>query len=132
MAHKHTNLSITVKNWPHCASNRAAQPTSITNRVFLLAIVATPIDCMFYLICSSHLLMCTSGLLFAGKNRQQHKSLKLHDAADRQGAHGVCALRALVISALTLIMRSTLGPGQTNWKITKTLLEVDTILDVSV
>ena len=77
--------------------------------VFLLAIVATPIDCALYLICSSHLLMHTSGLLFVDKNRQQHKSLKL------QGAHGVCALRALVISALTLIVRSTLGPGQTNW-----------------
>ena len=32
------------ENWPHCASNQVAWPTSVTNSVFLLDIVATPLD----------------------------------------------------------------------------------------
>ena len=62
------------KNWPHYASNQVAWPTSVTNSVLLLAIVATPIDRAHYLICSNLLLMRTTGLLFVGKSRQQQKS----------------------------------------------------------
>ena len=36
------------KNWPHYATNRVAQPMIVTNSVFLLAIIATPIDCAHY------------------------------------------------------------------------------------
>ena len=61
------------KNWPHYASNRVARPTSITNSVFLLAIIATPIDRAHYLLYSNLLLMRTTCLLFVGKGRQQHK-----------------------------------------------------------
>ena len=56
------------KNWPHYASNRVAQPISVTNSIFLLAIVAQPIDRAHYLICINLLLMRT---LFVGKGRQR-------------------------------------------------------------
>ena len=36
------------KNWLHLAMNRVVQPTNITNSVYLLAIVATPIDHAHY------------------------------------------------------------------------------------
>ena len=57
------------KNWPHYALNQVAWPTSI---------VATPIDCAHHLICSTLnlLLMHTTGLLFVGKGRQQHKCVQ--------------------------------------------------------
>ena len=54
-------------------SNRVARPTSITNSVYLLAIVAIPThrSCPL-LICSSLLLMCTTGLLCGGKGCQHY------------------------------------------------------------
>ena len=60
------NRSNMAKNRPYCAWNRVARSTSVTNSVFLLAIVATPIDYTYCLI----LLMPT---LSVGKGRQ-HKS----------------------------------------------------------
>ena len=69
-------------NWPHCALNQVARSTSVKNSAFLLAIIATPIDCAHYLICSSLLLMRTIiGLLIVGKGRRP----KLHDAAAQIG-----------------------------------------------
>ena len=43
-----TNLSNLVKNWHQYTLNRVAQPTSITNGVFLLTIIAIPIDHVNY------------------------------------------------------------------------------------
>ena len=45
---KHNNSVELGENWPHCASNRVAWPTSVTNSVFLLDIVATPLDRAYY------------------------------------------------------------------------------------
>ena len=42
--HKHNKSVEFGENWPRSASNRVARPTSVTNSVFLLAIVAMPID----------------------------------------------------------------------------------------
>jgi hypothetical protein len=38
------NQSNSANNWPQCASNQGIRSTSVTNSVFLLEIVATPID----------------------------------------------------------------------------------------
>ena len=43
-----TDLLNLAKHWPHCASNRVAWPTRITNSIILLAIVATPLNCAYY------------------------------------------------------------------------------------
>ena len=62
-------------NLPHYALNQVAQPTSVKNSVFLLAIIATPLDRAHYLLCSSLLFMHTIiGLLIVGTGRQQHTS----------------------------------------------------------
>ena len=54
------------KNWLQYASFPLAWPTSVTNSAFLLAM---PIDHAYCRSC--FLLMCTTGLAYVGKGRQQ-------------------------------------------------------------
>ena len=65
---KHNQLVEAVKNWLECASNHLSRSMNVTNSVFLLAIVVTPIDSA-HLHCTStvqsmcFLLMRTTGLV---------------------------------------------------------------------
>ena len=61
-----------VKSWLQYAQNRVARPTSVTNRVFKLAIEATLINRAHYALCMCFLLMCTTDLIRVGKGRRQH------------------------------------------------------------
>ena len=59
-----------------------AWPTSVTNSVFWLAIIATPIDHAHYAYMYAALTLCfvlmhTIGLVCAGKGHQQHIMSKL-------------------------------------------------------
>ena len=55
------NESIEVgKNWLQYASNRVALSTSVTNNVFLLVIIATPINCAMHSRTMYSLLMHTT------------------------------------------------------------------------
>ena len=60
-----TNMLNLAKNWLQFAQNRVAQPTSVTNSVLQLAIVATPIDYAHYTckLCMYLLLMCMTVLV---------------------------------------------------------------------
>ena len=81
------------------ALNRVAQPTSVTNSSFLLAIVATPIDCAHHCIMHKRMqqLMHTTDLICVGKGDQQHTMYDLHaNDADARCAHvglpGMCSI----------------------------------------
>ena len=77
------------KNWPHCASNRVARPTSITNSVFVGHRSH---------ICISLWLMHTTVLLCVGKGRQQcmSKVAWCCISDNIQGACRVCTVRTIV------------------------------------
>ena len=97
-----TNLSELVKSWPQDAQNRVARPTSFTNGVFQLAIIATPIDYAHYVLC---MYFCSRALALAS-----YVQVKVVDSIcpsctmmQMQGARRVCALRALVLKSQIIL-----------------------------
>ena len=89
-----TNMSNLAKNWLQYAQNRVVRSARVTNRVFQLAIVATPIDCAHHSIRIYFPLMHTTGLVRVGKGRQQHMSkLTLHDNAYARARAGYVLLK---------------------------------------